>query len=102
MHAMQSAHTSLESAMLRILDMLGEERPSGSSWHMDLPDRMSNALDDRPALLDRSMTGAANETRAFRHVVMRANDSFSSERCAPAIMAWILREADFLEALELS
>ena len=36
MHAMQSGHTSLESALVRILDLLGEEAPSGRDWHADL------------------------------------------------------------------
>lgn len=34
-HSMQSAHTSLESALGRILDILGEERPTGDRWHVE-------------------------------------------------------------------
>ena len=43
MHALQSAHTSLEGGLLRILEMLGEERPVGENWHMDLIRRVGAA-----------------------------------------------------------
>jgi hypothetical protein len=36
MHKLQSAHTSLEGGLLRILSMLGEERPAGENWHADV------------------------------------------------------------------
>lgn len=36
MHAIMAGHTSLENALLRILDLLEEVRPSGESWHADL------------------------------------------------------------------
>lgn len=87
MHAMQSGHTSFEKAMMRILDMLQEERPSGESWHSDLVNRVSNALGDRPAILDSVLERAANETRSFRNLATRSYDTFSLERCEPAISA---------------
>lgn len=87
MHAMQSGHTSFESAMTRILDMLEEEKPSGESWHRDLICRVSNALENRPAILDSNLERAANETRSFRNLATRSYDTFSRERCDPAISA---------------
>jgi hypothetical protein len=87
MHAMQSGHTSFEKAMMRILDMLQEERPSGESWHRDLVNRVSSALGDRPAILDSDLERAANETRSFRNLATRGYDTFSLERCEPAISA---------------
>ena len=33
MHAMQSGHTAAEAALKRILDILGEEHPTGDDWH---------------------------------------------------------------------
>ena len=87
MHAMQSGHTSFESAMTRILDMLQEERPSGESWHRDLVIRVSNALGNRPAILDSDLERAANETRSFRILATGSYDTFSRERCGPAISA---------------
>ena len=47
-HAMQSAHTSLESALVRILEILDEEWPTGEKWHADLV-RRSTARWPRPA-----------------------------------------------------
>lgn len=75
MHAMQSGH------------MLQEERPSGESWHRDLVNRVSNALGDRPAILYSALERAANETRSFRNLANRGYDTFSLERCEPAISA---------------
>ena len=72
---------------MRILDMLQEERPSGVSWHRDLVSRVSNALGDRPAILDSALERAANETRSFKNLANRGYDTFSLERCEPAISA---------------
>ncbi|MCE6958726.1 hypothetical protein LAZ40_06655 [Cereibacter sphaeroides] len=87
MHAMQSGHTSFESAMLRILNMLGEEKPTGESWHRDLIRRISRRLPDRPAILDEATAAAAEETRAFRNLATRSYDTFAVERADPAVAA---------------
>ncbi|MXW86116.1 MAG: hypothetical protein F4103_03310, partial [Boseongicola sp. SB0673_bin_14] len=68
MHSMQCAHTSFENAMKRILEMLGEQAPSGESWHKDLVMRVSKSLKDRPAILDERLKDAAEETRSFRNI----------------------------------
>jgi hypothetical protein len=66
MHALQSAHTSLESGLLRILEILGEERPVGENWYL---------------------ADAANETRRFRHRAMHNYDSFEVQQSSRTIEA---------------
>ncbi len=72
LHAMQSGHISLESALLRVLNLLGEEEPSGRDWHADLIRRAAVAGDARPAILPGEIAAAATETRRFRHVATRS------------------------------
>ena len=77
MHALQSAHTSLERGFLRILEMLGEERPVGENWHADLISRVAAALPGRrPAIITTQIAEAATETRRFRHRATHNYDSF--------------------------
>jgi hypothetical protein len=77
MHALQSAHTSLEAGFLRILEMLGEERPVGENWHADLISRVAAALPGRrPAIITTQVAEAATETRRFRHRATHNYDSF--------------------------
>jgi hypothetical protein len=87
MHAMQSGHTSLESAQLRILDLLAEEAPSGCDWHADLIQRASRPIPGRPAILPASVAQAANETRGFRHVVIGNYGGFDPGLVRPAVQA---------------
>ena len=87
MHAMQSGHTSLESALLRILNLLGEEAPSGRDWHADLIQRASRPIPGRPAILPAAVAQAANETRRFRHVAMRNYGGFDPALARPAVQA---------------
>jgi len=77
MHALQSAHTSLEAGFLRILEMLGEERPVGENWHADLISRVAAALPGRrPPIVSTQIAQAATETRRFRHRATHNYDSF--------------------------
>ena len=77
MHALQSAHTSLEAGFLRILEMLGEERPVGENWHADLISRVAAALPGRrPAIITTQIAEAATETRRFRHRATHNYDNF--------------------------
>ena len=99
MHAMQAGHTSLESALLRIFDMRGEQRPSGESWHADLIRRAARALDTRPAVLPSDLAKAADRTRRFRHVAVRTYDQFEPEEAATAIDAASLLAAALQEAI---
>ncbi len=87
MHAMQSGHTPLESALVRILDLLGEEVPSGKDWHADLIRRVSRATAGRPAILPPDLARAVGETRRFRHVAMRGYGTFEVELSRPSVLA---------------
>ncbi len=84
MHAMQAGHTSLERALVRVLDMLGEDRPTGDSWHEDLIRRVSSATLGRTPILTGDIVEAADETRRFRHVAMRSYNRFSPTKARPA------------------
>ncbi|MCJ2022882.1 hypothetical protein [Methylobacterium sp. J-067] len=55
-HAMQAGHTSLEGALHRILDILGEDGPTGPNSHADLIRRVSRpvSLPDRSGPRPRS------------------------------------------------
>lgn len=87
MHAMQSGHTSLESALVRILGLLGEEAPTGRDWHADLIRRVSREIGGRPAILSSDLARAVGETRRFRHVAMRGYGSFDVELSRPSVLA---------------
>jgi hypothetical protein len=86
MHAMQAGHTSLESALMRVLALLGEQPPSGRDWP-DLIRRATRAVDGRPPILPADLGAAADETRRFRHVALRSYDSFDVTRARPAMTA---------------
>nr|WP_294550733.1 hypothetical protein [uncultured Rhodopila sp.] len=85
MHAMQSGQTSMEAALLRILDLCGEEAPTGPRWHADLMARVSRAVGARPAIFGAEAAKAANETRQFRSIAAHAYDSFDRMRALPAV-----------------
>jgi hypothetical protein len=88
MHALQSAHTSLESGLLRILEILGEERPVGENWHADLIRRVSTSLPGRRSpILQSALAQAATETRRFRHRAMHNYDSFEVQETSHTIDA---------------
>jgi hypothetical protein len=88
MHAVQSAHTSLESGLLRILEMLNEERPEGRNWHADLIRRIARDLPQRrPAILSEELAAAADETRRFRHRATHNYDGFEILDIDPTIIA---------------
>jgi hypothetical protein len=87
MHSLQSGHTSLEGALLRILEMLGEERPIGDNWHADLIRRVSAPMPTRPTILSKRLAIAADETRRFRHIATHNYDNFRVEAAVPTIEA---------------
>jgi hypothetical protein len=87
MHSLQSGHTSLEGALVRILEMLGEERPTGDNWHADLIRRAAAPISGRPAILSESVAKAADETRRFRHIATHNYDNFRVESATPTIEA---------------
>jgi hypothetical protein len=71
LHAMQSAHASLEGALKRILEILGEEVPAGEHSHSDLVKRVSREVKTpghvRPAILRPDVARDMDESRRFRH-----------------------------------
>lgn len=89
MHAMQSGHTSLEVALLRILDLCAEEPPTGPRWHADLIARAAKPLGARPAILGAAAASHANETRQFRSVAAHAYDSLHRNRAHGAVASAI-------------
>jgi hypothetical protein len=98
-HAMQSGHTSLENALTRIVRLLGEELPSGESWHADPIQRVAVTLPDRPAILPPELAKAADETHQFRNRAVRTYDDFTPDRASPAIQAAATLAAGLIVAL---
>ncbi len=90
-HAMQAAHTSLEGALKRILEILGEEVPSGANSHSDLIKRVTRSLSveghERPAILSGSVALDVDESRRFRHRATHDYDNFEPSRALPAVDA---------------
>lgn len=91
LHAMQSAHRSLESALTRILEILGEESPVGDKSHADLLKRAARAVSapgrTRPPILSEEIARYADETRRFRHRATHDYDNFQPALAAPSIEA---------------
>ena len=85
MHAMQSGHSSLESAFVRILHLFRENPPDGPNGHADLINRVGRAVGSRPSVIAPELVKAANETRQFRHVAVRAHDDFDLDRAERAV-----------------
>lgn len=84
-HAMQSGQTSLEAALLRILDLFQEQAPTGARWHADLIARVQQAVNGRPAILTGEVAAAADETRRFRNIAAHAYDAFDHTRATRAV-----------------
>jgi hypothetical protein len=72
---------------LRILQIQGEEAPSGGQWHADLIQRAGRATGNRPAILPAVLARATDRTRKFRHVAVRAYDTFDPDDAEPAVRA---------------
>ena len=88
MHSLQSAHTSLESALVRILEILGEETPAGHNRHVDIIRRAAASLPGkRPPILSPAIAEAVNETRKFRHRATHNYDSFEIRETSRTIEA---------------
>lgn len=98
-HSMQSAHTSLESALKRALVAMGEQLPTGAEWHKGLVRLATQPLGPggRP-ILDAELAAAVSETLGFRHFVSHAYDApFKPGRARPAVEAGRIL-ADRIEA----
>jgi len=84
LQAMQAGNTSLEGAFERILEILGEEKPTaGHDYHAQLVRRVGRAIaDDRPAIVAGDLLGAVDEARRFRHVARKSYDDFDVAKAA--------------------
>ena len=90
LHAMQSGYTSAEAAMVRLLDLLEEDRPVGPDWHQVLIRRLSQPLEGelaRPALLSEGLALAMQNARGFRHVAMHVYERIDVDRFPAAVEA---------------
>lgn len=91
MHSMQSAHTALEAALKRILEILGEEAPGGEQWHRDLVRRVARPITIpgrvRPAILPADVARDVDESRRFRHRATHDYDNFQPALAGPSIEA---------------
>lgn len=87
MHAMQSAHMSLESALLKILNIIEEERPDGDTWETDLIKRASRSLPSRPHTLPADLSDAARTSLECKKIAQYEYDSFSGDEWAPGMLA---------------
>ena len=80
LHSMQAAHTSLEGALKRILEILGEEMSAGERSHADLVKRVSREVKTpgrlRPPILSSRVARDVDETRRFRHRASHDYDNF--------------------------
>ena len=89
MHAAQSGYTSLETAILRVMQILDEEPPSGPDWHAQLIARASRPLPGRRGeIISPEMERFARKLRGFRHCAMHGYDTpFHAEDAVDAIKA---------------
>jgi hypothetical protein len=88
MHALQSAHTSLESGLLGFWKFWARRGAAGENWHADIIRRVAAALPGRrPAILGSSLSRAADETRRFRHRATHNYDSFEVRASSRTIQA---------------
>jgi hypothetical protein len=84
-HAMLAGQTSLEAALLAILEMVGEEALTGARWHADLIRRAAHPVGQRPAILVGEAARAADETRRFRSISAHAYDVFDHTQATKAV-----------------
>lgn len=88
LHAMQSGHTSMESALRRVFAALGEDAPVGHEWHRQLIKRAAQAIPGRrPAIISESVAKALDRTRRFRHVAVHVYDDLDPDLAASAVPA---------------
>ena len=87
-HAMQTGHTALESALKRVLAVLGARPPAGSEWHQELIQQAARPQRRRGPVLSPELVAAADETRSFRHFASHAYDQpFDRDTARPALEA---------------
>lgn len=87
MHAMQSAHISLESALLKILSIIQEERPDGDTWETDLIKRASRSLPSCPHILLADLYDAACISLECKKTAQYEYESFFGDEWATEMQA---------------
>ena len=88
LHSMQIGHTGLETGLLRILSLIGEEHPrDDTAWPEDLLRQVSVPMDGRPAILPAHVAEYAQETRRFRSIAVRTYIRFDPARARDAVGA---------------
>jgi hypothetical protein len=89
MQAMQAGYSSLETALERIFEIIGEQRPTtGRDYHAQLIRRAAREIPgERPAIIEGDLVAALDEARRFRHVARRGYDDFEPPRAAPSVTA---------------
>lgn len=88
MHAMQAGQADLENGLLRILSLLGEERPRKAvSWREDLLEQVAMEVAGRAAVLPADIAEHAQETRRFWNVAVRTYNRFATPKARPAVLA---------------
>ncbi|HYF08302.1 MAG TPA: hypothetical protein VD970_11820 [Acetobacteraceae bacterium] len=97
--SLQDAYASIESAMLRIVVMAEEPRPTGERWHDDLLTAVTLATARRPAFAP-ALVGELDELRSFRHVAVHNYLRFRMDRAAPAVAAARVLLAELTPAFE--
>jgi hypothetical protein len=100
MQSMQSGYSSLELALERVFEILGEEKPGGPNYHADLIRRARRDIEgDRPAILPHQLAEAVDEARRFRHVARRTYDDFRPDAAAPALQAAAVIRDQIVDAI---
>jgi hypothetical protein len=84
---MQAGDRSLETALIRILALVDEVRPTGEFWHTDLIRRAGSPAPGRPEIPSPALAQAADRTRRFRHVAVRTCDAFDTDEAVTAVTA---------------
>jgi predicted nucleotidyltransferase len=88
LHAMQVGHTSLESALQRLLVAQGIAPGTDAGWHARMIVLAGQPQGGAPAVLTPEIAQAADVTRRFRHVAMHNYDfTFEPAKAAPAVAA---------------
>jgi len=87
LHAMQSAYTSLENGLLRILIVFDEARPTGGFCQKDLLSRARIQAGHRPPIFDETAHKHADELRRFRNLVMTGYSDLDLKHAVPAVTA---------------
>ncbi|MBI3359830.1 MAG: hypothetical protein HY023_01835 [Chloroflexi bacterium] len=68
-------YTGVENILERILDRLGEQKPTGGSWHIELLDQVTEPAEGiRAPVIDRALRQRLERYLRFRHFFRRAYD----------------------------